>query len=328
MSDTKSGPRTLQEAIVYFADPDNALDFWVGVRWPDGEVACPTCDSTAVVFIKTRRIWKCGNDHLRKQFSVKIGTVMEDSPLGLDKWACAFWLLANCKNGISSYELHRAIGVTQKSAWFMLHRVRLAMQAGSIEMLSGEVEADETYIGGKARFMSKERKARKIKGRGTAGKAIVHGMLERHGHDKTSRVVAGVIPNADSGVIQGRVRSHVAPGTALYTDEHGAYTGIDPDYEHNVINHMEQYVSGNIHTNGIENFWSLLKRGIKGTYVSVEPFHLFRYTDEQAFRFNERDHNDAERFQLVARGAIGKRLTYKELIAEDEDDSTTPATVH
>lgn len=327
MAETKT-PRTLQEAIVYFADPDNALDFWINVRWPAGEVTCPTCDSSAVIFIKTRRIWKCGNQHLRQQFSVKIGTVMEDSPLGLDKWACAMWLIANCKNGVSSYELHRSIGITQKSAWFMLHRIRLAMQQGTFSKLggdSGEVEADETYIGGKARFMSKERKARKIKGRGTAGKAIVMGMLERHGHDKTSRVVAGVIPNTDQGTIQGKIREHVTPGTAMFTDEHSAYTGIDPDYEHKVINHMESYVEGNIHTNGIENFWSLLKRGIKGTYVSVEPFHLFRYVDEQSFRFNERDGKDADRFERVARMAVGKRLTYKELIGEAD---TVPETSH
>jgi transposase-like protein len=265
-------PRTLTDAVVYFSNPDNCLNYLVERRWPNG-VVCPTCGSTNVGFVASRRVWQCKLRHKKAQFSVKLGTIFEDSPLGLDKWLPAMWMIASDRNGISSWELHRALGVTQKTAWFMLHRIRLAMQdelTGG--MLGGEVEIDETFIGGKARNMHKDRKARVQKhGRNTGGKAVVLGMLERSG-----KVVASVIPDRTKASIQPIVRGSVEAGTQIHSDEHGDNWRMD-EYTHNIINHLATYVDGNTHTNGIENFWSLLKRGINGTYVSVEPFHLFRY---------------------------------------------------
>jgi transposase-like protein len=228
--------------------------------------------------------------------------------LGLDKWLTAIWLIANAKNGISSYEIHRALGVTQKSAWFMLHRIRLAMQQGSIEKLSGHVEVDETFIGGKARNMHRSERARKIHGTGGAGKVAVMGLLERHGEVRTM-----VVPNVKRKSLRKEINTHVEPGSMVYSDALKSYNDLNYDYMHNVINHAEKYVEGNVHTNGIENFWSLLKRTIGGTYISVEPFHLFRYLDEQAFRFNRRKANDADRFFEVLTMVTGKRLEYSEL---------------
>ena len=309
-----NAPKTLQEAIIYFADADNCLTFLAERRWPNG-VTCPRCGSENVGFIKSRRLWQCKDrSHPKAQFSIKVGTIFEDSAVALDKWLVAMWMLANCKNGISSHQLSRAIGVTQKTAWFMLHRLRLALQGDSEVKLSGEVEADESFIGGKARNMHKSKREERIQGRGTVGKAIVMGVLERHGE-----VRASVIPNRRKGQVQGEVRKHVEPGAAIFTDELLSYDGLSDEYAHAVINHAEEYVRGNIHTNGMENFWSLLKRGIGGTYVSVEPFHLFRYVDEQAWRFNNRKGGDnkpmkdAERFSAAASKIVGKRLTYAEV---------------
>jgi transposase-like protein len=314
-------PTTLVEAIRYFADPDVCLDFMVSLRWPDGTVTCPTCGRDDVRFIPTRRIWECRSKHARRQFSVKVGTIFEDSPIGLDKWLASIWMISSAKNGVSSYELARSIGVTQKSAWFMLHRIRLAMRDGDFGGMSGEVEVDETYVGGKARFMHKSKRKEVIKGRGTAGKTAVMGLLERHGPDGHSAVNAKVIANTGQRTLSGTVRQTVKPGSTVYTDEHAGYNYIGPSYTHEVINHAEEYVRGKVHTNGIENFWSLLKRAIKGTYVSVEPFHLFRYVDEEAFRYNARKGTDASRFNNVVGNVTGKRLTYRNLTGA----STTPA---
>lgn len=297
-------PKTLLSAIKYFADPDNALSFMVQIHWPNG-ITCPHCDSTENSFLATRRIWKC--KACRKQFSAKAGTIFEDSPIGLDKWFPAVWMIVNMKNGISSYELGKHLGVTQKSAWFMNHRIRKAMQCGTFKKLAGEVEVDETYIGGKARNMHKWKRAQKIKGTGGSGKVAVMGLLERHGEVKTH-----VISEADRDTLHGHIKSHVAKGTDVFSDGWPAYSGLD-EYTHNVINHAETYVRGNVHTNGIENFWALLKRTIGGTYVSVEPFHLFRYLDEQTFRFNTRKATDADRFIQVSMAITGKRLTFDEL---------------
>jgi transposase-like protein len=242
---------------------------------------------------------------------------MEDSALGLDKWLPAMWLVASNRNGISSWELHRALGVTQKTAWFMLHRIRLAMQdEKSGGKLSGEVEVDETFIGGKNRNMHKDRKLRVQKeGRNTGGKTIVMGMLER---GKTVRTA--VIEDRTKATMQPIVRENVEPGSQVFSDEWASSWRMDEEYTHGVINHLESYVEGNIHTNGMENFWSLLKRSIKGTYVSVEPFHLFRYVDEQAFRFNNRlPMSDADRFSFLVRKVVGKRLTYAELTGKTEE---------
>ena len=306
-------PKTLLEAVQVFADQANCISYLVSKRWANG-VTCPTCGSNRVGFLANQQRWQCSGRHPKRQFSVKVGTIFEDSPLGLDKWLPVVWLITNAKNGISSWEIHRAIGVTQKTAWFMLHRVRLAMQdeltGGS---LAGEVEIDETFIGGKARNMHKDRKARVQKaGRNTGGKSVVMGMLER---GKTVR--ATVIPDRTKASMQPIVKANVEPGSQIFSDEHGDSWKMG-EYEHATVNHLESYVNGNVHTNGMENFWSLLKRTINGTYVSVEPFHLFRYVDEQAFRFNNRKPmDDADRFSYVIRKIVGKRLTYKELTGKN-----------
>lgn len=305
-------PKTLLEAVQYFSDLDVAIQHVAATRWPDGPV-CPACGlvDPKHYYLKTRRVWKCRS--CKRQFSVKVGTIFEDSPVGLDKWLPAMWIIANAKNGVSSCEIHRAIGVTQKTAWFMMHRIRLAMQSGSIEKLSGHVEADETYIGGKARNMHKSKRKEKITGRGPSGKVAVMGLLERHGRVKTK-----IVPDTTSRTLQVEVRKNVQPGSEVHTDALRSYRGLDSEYVHNVVDHAERYVDGHVHTNGLENFWSLLKRGIKGTYVSVEPYHLFRYLDEQAFRFNEREYEDGDRFQKAIGSVSGRRLTYDELTGRSD----------
>ena len=293
-------PKTLMEAVQFFADPARAHEFMCNLRWPDGNVKCPRCGCEKVRFISTRRQWECAMNHPMRRFSLKTNTVMEDSPLPLDKWLICIWMEANSKNAISSYEVHRALGITQKSAWFMLHRVRLAMHAGTFfEKFSGTVEADETYVGGKARNMHKGK--RKAKGRGAVGKAIVAGLLQRHtskGKDdkECSKVRTFVVPNAKKKTLEPIIRQHVEEGSNVYTDSLASYAGLNPEFAHDFVNHAETYVVGAVHTNGMENFWALFKRCIKGTHVSVEPFHLFRYVDAEAFRFNERKDNDGGRF--------------------------------
>jgi len=299
-----SKPTNLLEAVRYFSDPDVATSYVADLRWPDGPI-CPRCEGTEHSYLSTRRIWKCKS--CKRQFSVKVGTIFEDSPLGLDKWLPAIWLAANSKNGISSHELGRALGVTQKSAWFMLHRIRLAMQTGSFEKFAGEVEVDETYIGGKARNMHKSARRRKISGTGGKDKAKVIGMVERGGKVRVRHV-----PDLTSDTFRGFVREGVEPGSSVYTDTYPSFSGLDADYEHATVNHAEAYVDGRVHTNYMENFWALLKRGLHGTYVSVEPFHLFRYLDERMFTFNEREVGDLNRFEQVLRASAGRRLTFAE----------------
>jgi transposase-like protein len=303
-----SEPKTLQNAIIYFADPDNCLNYLVARRWPNG-VMCPRCGFANVGFVKSRRIWQCKTRHDHAQFSIKTGSIFEDSPITLDKWLLAMWMLANCKNGVSSYEISRATGISQKSTWFMLQRIRLALQGESGGKLGGEVEVDETYIGGKARNMHKSVRARRISGTGGAGKAIVMGILERKGNVRTH-----VVETARRPILHQKVRENVQAGSEVFTDALLSYVGLGIDYDHKVIDHAEAYVEGNVHTNGLENFWSLVKRGLSGTYISVEPFHLFRYLDEQAFRYNNRrDMSDSDRFDLAVRQIVGKRLTWAEV---------------
>jgi transposase-like protein len=301
-------PKTLQQAIIHFSHVENCNAFMIAMRWPDGLVRCPSCDSDQVIYLANARLFKCRAKHPRQKFSLKVGTIFEDSPIGLDKWLAAIWLIANAKNRVSSYEIHRGLGVTQKTAWFMLHRIRLAMQNGSLAKLSGHVEVDETFIGGLARNLHFNK--RKHEGTGGAGKVAVMGLLERHGQVRTH-----VIPNTQKETLRPRVDQHIEEGANVYTDKYPGYRGLESHYIHSVINHAERYVDGQIHTNGIENFWSLLKRTLGGTYVSVEPFHLFRYLDEQAFRFNGRKGSDADRFQQVGQ-ISGKRLEYKNLIGK------------
>jgi transposase-like protein len=299
-------PRTLVEAIRYFADPDVCVEFVAKLRWPDGPV-CPRCEGTEYSYLKTRRLWKCKS--CKKQYSVKLGTIFEDSAIGLDKWLAAVWLIANSKNGISSHELARSLGVSQKSGWFMLHRIRLAMQAGSFDNLDGELEVDESFIGGKARNMHPHIRKQKITSRGMGGKTTVAGVLQRGG-----TVRAHVIKNTKRETLEAHVREHVAEGSTVYTDQLGSYKDLRGlGYEHQTIDHAEKYVDGRIHTNGLENFWSLLKRGLNGTYISVQPFHLFRYLDERSFTYNERHLDDFGRFTAVLQAAVGRRLTWAQL---------------
>lgn len=304
-------PQTLMEAVRYFADPEVSFNFMVGLRWPKG-VCCPRCQSADVRPIATRKIWECKHCTEKKQFSVRVGTIFEDSPLPLDKWLATIWLIANAKNGVSSYEVHRAIKVTQKTAWFMLQRIRLAMHTGTFEKFKGEVEVDETFIGGLAKFMHGSRNKRRGLGMtGGCGKSVVVGLLER-GADG-SKVKAIHVPNRRRAQVETKVRENVAQGSEVFTDAMPSYNHLAPDYAHKFIDHAETYVNGKVHTNGMENFWSLLKRTLKGTYVSVDPVHLFRYLDEQVFRFNERKLNDSGRFVEVLSAVVGKRLTYAEL---------------
>jgi transposase-like protein len=282
----------------------------VAINWPNGPV-CPECGTERPSFLSSRRIWKCRA--CKKQFSAKAGTIFEDSPIPLEKWLPCVWLIANAHNGITSYEVAQALGVTQKTAWFMLHRIRLAMQTKTPGKIGGEIEVDETYIGGAARFMHKDKKQRVITSRGPQGKVAVLGLLERHGADKHSTIRLNVPKTTRKPHVQPIVRENVEAVATIYTDELVSYDGLAADYVHSVIHHSEVYVRGKIHTNGLENFWSFLKRAIKGTYVSVEPFHLFRYFDEQARRFNERRTNDVSRFLSVMGDTIGCRLTYKAL---------------
>jgi transposase-like protein len=311
-------PKSLQDAIIYFADADNCLNYLVARRWPDGVVTCPTCGKANPRYIAERKVWQCSLKHPKRQFSVKLGTIFEESPLGLDKWLPTVWLLANCKNGISSYEVAKDLGVTQKTAWFMLSRIRLGLQSQGGGLLGGEVEVDETFIGGKARNMHAAKRREKIQGRGPTGKTVVMGMLQRGGKVKTA-----VIDNRDKATLHSHIDANVEHGSNVFTDELVSYWGLEEKYVHEIINHAEQYVRGNVHTNGMENFWSLLKRGLNGTYVSVEPFHLFRYIDEQAFRYNNRKHEngavmtDAERFSIAVTQAVGKRLTWNELTGKE-----------
>ncbi len=315
-------PKTLQTAIQHFSDIQMCIDTVAALRWPNG-VECPACGHKEHYYLKTQKRWKCKD--CNRQFSVKLGTIFEDSALGLDKWLLAMWMIANCKNGVSSYEIHRAIGVTQKSAWFMLHRIRVAMKNGSLLKLGSEggpVEADETFVGPNPKKMHKSRRAkleaiasnRDEKFR-TAGKTIVMGMLDRN----MRQVRAMVIPDVKRATLQEKILDNVQDGAHMITDDFPSYRyALANQFAHDVIDHVKGYVDGQVHTNGIENFWSLLKRGLRGTYVAVEPFHLDRYVDEQVFRFNNRGSkekpvNDGERFEMLLSQVAGKRLTYSAL---------------
>ena len=310
-------PISLQEAIEYFSNPDNCREYVVARRWPNG-VECPTCGCTDVIFLANQNRWQCRNKHSKRQFSLKTETIYEDSPLGLDKWLVATWLVSNCKNGVSSCEVGRALHITQKTAWFMDHRIRFSLGMGPGNKLSGQVEADETFIGGKARNMRADKRAEKITGTGGKDKTAVMGILERGSKAVGSQVRVKVIDNTKKKTLQSEIREHVLAGSAVFTDALKSYEGLD-EFQHEVIDHAVEYVRGEVHTNGLENFWSLLKRGIHGTYVSVEPFHLFRYLDEQAFRYNNRKGlNDGERFDIAVRRIFGKRLTWDRLTGKIE----------
>jgi transposase-like protein len=323
-------PKSLQEAIVYFSDPDRCFDFAKKLRWPDGNVVCPRCSAAKNSFIKTRKLWFCYA--CKRQFTIKVKTIMEDSPITLDKWMTAFWLLANAKNGISSHELGRALKVTQTTAWFMLQRIREVMKKqkwGVTTKLGGggsQVEVDETFVGGLAKNMHKNRRL-KAEGLGPQmNKTIVQGILDRD----LRQVRATVVPNVTRETLQNEILKNVKFGSKVYTDSAVAYdSGMQLRFVHDVVNKTETYVRGQVHVNGMENFWSLLKRSLRGTYVAVEPFHLSRYVDEQVFRFNNRKHgirklNDADRFNAVMSQVLGRRLTYSDLTGKSDSPHHAP----
>jgi transposase-like protein len=320
-------PKTLIEAIRYFSDLDVAHSYFAEMRWPNGPV-CPRCGSADVRYLAKYRRFQCSHTHDGRQFTVKTGSVMEDSPLGLDKWAVGFWLEVNAKNSISSYEIHRALGITQKSAWFMLHRIRLSLKSNSMDKIGGKgeiIEADETFVGGLAKNMHKDRRARNIKGTGSSTKTAVMGLLARHTEDSPSEVRATVLPNVQRQTLHDVIHKNVEPGSQVFTDAWKAYKQMDPKFFHDFVDHAEAYVKGAVHTNGLENFWSLFKRCIKGTHISIEPFHLAAYVDSEAFRFNHRKLHDGQRFILATKGMIGKRLTYKALIGSASEFYTSGA---
>jgi transposase-like protein len=311
-------PLTLQQAVIYFSEPDRAFQYALDLRFPGGKVSCPRCGSERHSFMKTRRVWECYG--CKKQFSLKVGTVMEDSALGLDKWMMTAWMIANCKNGVSSYEIAKATGVTQKSAWFMLHRLREAMRGGSMMQKIGgansaPVEVDEAFIGPKPDRMHRKRRLRLKTAEFAGSKTVVMGMLDR----ETRQVLAKVVPNVKRETLQNAILDNIERWSDVYTDNYSGYDGLlAQDFIHQIVNHVKEYVRGEVHTQGIENFWSLLKRGLRGTYVAVEPYHLDRYVSDQVFRFNNRatkDNllNDADRFALLMSQVGGKRLTYAEL---------------
>jgi transposase-like protein len=303
-------PQTLVEAIRYFSDLDVCTAFVAKMRWSDGPV-CDRCGGVESSYISTRRVWKC--KACKRQYSVKVGTIFEDSALGLDKWLPAVWLIANSKNGVSSHELGRALGVTQKSAWFMLHRIRLAMASDSLDMFGGTVEVDETYVGGISKNMHAKERKEKITGGGrNAHMTAVIGAIERGGE-----VVATVIPDASVASLQRFVKENVHRTAVVYTDNHRSYVGLRNYFNHGVVDHgLGEYVNGQIHTNSIENFWSVLKRSIKGTYISVAAEHVYRYVDERVFAFNNRKNTDLNRFSIVLGQVSGRRLTYDELTSK------------
>jgi transposase-like protein len=306
-------PTTLVAAIRHFSDEQVCIDAVAEMRWPDGKVYCTGCGEIGnTIWLAVQKRWKCRG--CKKQFSVKVGTIFHDSPLSLDKWLVAMWMLANCKNGVSSYEIARTIGITQKSAWHMMHRIRTAMEDVSGEKLGGSgkppVEIDETFVGGKMKNMHRSKRVKGLNYNAGNGKAIVLGMLERGG-----KVRAGVIADRKKAQMAPPIHATVEAGANIMTDEHVTYPFVAQPYVHEVINHVEGYVRDHVHTNGIENFWSCLKRGLGGTYIAVEPIHLDRYVSEQVFRFNNRHAKggDASRFKAVLKDIVGRRLTYAEL---------------
>jgi transposase-like protein len=313
-------PKTLVDAVKYFSDEQVCIDEVAAMRWPDGQIVCMGCGEIGnTIWLANQKRWKCRG--CKKQFSVKVGTIFADSPLGLDKWMVAMWMLANCKNGVSSYEIARSIGITQKSAWHMMHRIRKAMTDISSDKLGGNgpVEIDETFVGGKVKNMHKSKRIKGLNYSAGNGKTIVMGMLERGG-----KVRAGVIADRKSPTMKPVLHGNVQAGAHIMTDEHSTYPFIAQPYTHEIINHIEGYVREHVHTNGIENFWSCLKRGLNGTYISVEPMHLDRYVDEQVFRFNNR-HNkggDAGRFKAVLKEVVGRQLTYAELTGRTASEAS------
>lgn len=314
-------PKTLQEATIYFSNADNCVAYLVDRRWPDGNVKCPICGRDDVSYVPARRVWQCKTRHPKSQFSIKVGTIFEDSALGLDKWLMAMWMVANCKNGISSWEMHRTLGITQKSAWHMLHRIRLALGQKFNDKMGGDgpFEVDETFVGPNPQKMHADKRQARYKALSARPKVPVMGMLDRD----SRQIRAKVVPNVKRETLQNAILDSIDKGSTVYTDASVSYDNLAArEFVHETVNHVDEYVRGEIHTQGIENFWSLLKRQLRGTYIAVEPFHLDRYVGEQVFRYNNRATKDnpltdSDRFALAVTQIVGKRLTYAELTGKE-----------
>jgi transposase-like protein len=296
---------TLFQLMAALPNEQAAIDHFTAIRWKNGAY-CPECGSTRIYHFSDQRTHKCGD--CRKRFSIKVGTIFEDSKIELRKWLMAVWLITSHKKGVASTTLARDIGVTQKTAWFMLHRLRHAARTQSFNKpLDGEVEIDETYVGGKA---ANRHKGDPKNGPGTSGKVAVIGALERGG-----KVVATVVESTGTATLDGFAHAVVAPGAQVSTDEHAGYRHLGRTFDHGVVRHSAgEYVRDAHHTNGIEGYWSLLKRQIVGIHHFVSPKHLNRYVSESAWRFNLRDCGEGDRVNALLSDA-GGRLRYKELIA-------------
>jgi len=289
-----------------FTDPVAAAEYLESIRWPDG-VVCPHCGESEKEpyrlkgkSLKGRRVWKCRA--CRKQFTVQVGTIFESSHVPLNKWLAAFYLLCSSKKGMSAHQLHRSIGVTYKTAWFMFHRIREAMKEPAFaSKLGGVVEADETYIGGK--------RSNAKRGRGTADKKAVLALVERDGKARSFHVA-----NVSGPMLGGVIREHVDPSARLMTDEWKSYKKVGKEMaDHQTVAHSyDEYVRGDVYTNTVEGFFSILKRGVDGTYHHISRAHLHRYLSEFDFRYNRREMSDAARTVSALQGAEGKRLKYRE----------------
>lgn len=295
-------PNTLLEAIRYFSDTERCIAYMASLRWPNGAI-CPTCGRVDVSYLKSQQRFQCKSRHPKRQFSVKVGTIFEDSPLGLDKWLPAVWMIVNAKNGVSSYEIARALGVTQKTAWFMDHRIRAAMAYGGFDKLDDPVEADETYIGGK----TSEKRGR------FSNKSAVIGVVEKK--KDIGQIRAFATKHVDATVALPFLRSQLKQGAVLHTDESRIYHRAKFEFLHESVNHSaDEYARGAVSTTTIDGFWNLMKRSIKGTYTHVSAGHLNKYVDEHTYRYNTRTLKDGERFSQWFSGC-NKRLLYKALIS-------------
>ena len=322
MENTRKGPGkafrkgiTLKQIIRMFPDNETAERWFIEQRWPNG-VCCPKCGSVNVQTGAKHPTmpFRCREKECAKLFSTKTGTVMEGSKIGYQDWVIASFLMMTSLKSVSSMKLHRDLGITQKSAWFLAQRLRVALSQEG-ELFSGPVEVDETYFGGKRRNMSKAKRT-KLEGRGPVGKMAVVGAKDR----ATKQVAAKVVMSTDKDTLQGFVKDHAAPGATVYTDDAGAYEALP--FDHAVIKHsLSEYVRGDVHTNGIESLWSMLKRAYIGTFHKLSPKHLDRYVQEFAGRHNVRELDTADQLVSISEGMRGKRLRYEQLIADNGLDS-------